>query len=973
MDGRGDYGEPVAVIGIACRFPGARDPAEFHDLAVTGRRMFQPCAALPGRPLRAAMLDDWAAPPETHSDWPAGAPGAYRLGLEQFDLGPVQKLATEMTALALADAGLREAAGNSRTGMIIASSAPGLCDLVSSQFGFAASGPFPPGARVSSLHAVTAAAAALQAGELDLAIAGGAELGLDPVWLALQARAGTLGTDQMRVYAADPAGLLPGEGCGVVILVRSADARAAGVPVYAEIAGWSTVPAGPPEPAGAALEQAYRRAGTDPADIQYVEGQGTGTADGDWAELAAFTQLRRDVRVVAALGAASAGIGHARAAAGIASLIRTAVAMAAGTVPPGPGPGGARPHPLIASGDVRLRLPAGPEPWPDGDPSRPGTTGSAGATGSARSARVRRPRLAAVHSLGTADPAVLAGHADLRDAEGIHLVLRREAEGDRWAGRRRRAGQANASEGAGPEHGAAAPEHGAAGKHTTARGASAPAEARHASAEARHAPAEARHAPAEARHAPVSSPDVRERSGPPRVFVLRGGDAGTLAGQLDVIADSAAVLSEDGLEKLAWQLAASAQNAGNGHAGNGQAGDRLAPLRVALTAAGPHQLAGRAAEAARLLRMGVPAGGLAGEPDVRISAGACGAVVVLFPGRAESPAGQPALLAASLEALGTLDAFGVRPTTGVGYGLAEITGLAWAGCIPATEAARLVAQCGQVLRACSYGTAAMARVTADEDVARALAAPGRLHIAAYEGPRTHVLAGSTAGVRELTRRAGMLKVPVEVLDSAAPMYSPGMARCAAPLRSVLAATSFAPPRRRLVSTITGCLISPDDDLAGLLAAQVTRPVLFAQAIAQAARAADLIVIAGPDAGLAGRAAECGGVPAVAIPAMAGVAGAQGAPEARRPRGGHGVRPGTDRTAMAQAVAALFAAGAITDLAPYLGQARATGPGGTLASRTVPRMRTGEPLAPAGTPVSGVAGAAGADGGTGPRSAARSAG
>jgi enediyne polyketide synthase len=963
MDGRGDHGEPVAIIGIACRFPGARAPAEFHDLAVTGRRMFQPTGALPGRPLRAAMLDDWMAPPETHGDWSLGDLGAAQLDLEQFDfgqldfwqldlgqldLGPVQKLATEMTALALTDAGLREAAGSSRTGMIIASTTPGLCDLVGGQFGFAASGPFPPAARTSSLHAVAAATVALQAGELDLAIAGGAELGLDPVWLALQARAGTLGTGEMRVYAADPAGLLPGEGCGVVILVRSADARAAGVPVYAEIAGWSTVPAGLPELAGPALERAYQRAGADPADIQYIEGQGTGTAAGDSAELAAFTQLRRDIRVVAALGAASAGIGHARAAAGIASLIRTAVAMAAGTIPPGPG--GARPHPLIASGDARLRLPDRPEPWPDGDPGLPGTTGSAR---SARSAGARRPRLAAVHSLGTADPAVLASRAGLRDAEGIHLVLRREADGDRWAGRRRRAGQANVAEAAAPEHvaEAAAPEHGAAGKHTMARGTT---------------------TRAEAEHARDASLEVRERTGPPRVFVLRGGNPGTLAGQLDVIAASAVMLSDDGLDGLARQLAAGALQAGNGQAGNGQAGDRPAPLRVALTAAGPHELAGRAGEAARLLRTGAPAAGLAGGPDVRISAGACGAVVVLFPGRAESPAGQPALLAASLEALGTLDAFGVRPTTGVGYGLAEITGLAWAGCIPAAEAARLVAQCGQVLRACARGTAAMARVMADEDLARALAAPGGLHIAAYEGPRMQVLAGSTAGVRELTRRAGPLKVPVEVLDSAAPMYSPGMARCAAPLRSVLAATSFAPPRRRLVSTITGRLITPDDDLAWLLAAQVTRPVLFAQAIAQAARAADLIVIAGPDAGLADRAAECGGVPAVAIP---------------------GVQPGPDRTAMAQAVAALFAAGAVTDLTPYLGQARAAGSGGTLASRTVPRMWTGELLAPAGMPVTGapvtgapvtgapvtgaaVTGAAdvaGADGGTGPRSAARSAG
>ena len=249
----------------------------------------------------------------------------------------------------------------------------------------------------------------------------------------------------------------------------------------------------------------------------------------------------------------------------------------------------------------------------------------------------------------------------------------------------------------------------------------------------------------------------------------------------------------------------------------------------------------------------------------------------------------------------------------------------------------------------------MARVTAEEDLARALAAPGRLHIAAYEGPRTHVLAGSTGGVRELARRAGMLQVGVEVLDSAAAMHSPGMARCAAPLRSVLAASSFTPPRRRLVSTITGRLVTAEDDLAWLLGAQVTRPVLFAQAMAQAAAAADLIVIAGPDAGLAGRAAECGGVPAVTIPVVRGVPGTSGAQRTHGIRGAqgvhgvhgvHGARPGPDQVALAQAVAALFAAGAVTDLAPYLGQTRPARSGGTLASRTVPRMRTAEPLAPA---------------------------
>ena len=695
-------------------------------------------------------------------------------------------------------------------------------------------------------------------------------------WLALQDRAGALSAGEMRVYAADPAGLLPGEGCGMVVLVRAADARAAGVPVYAEIAGWSTPPADS-ERSGPVLLQAYQRAGVDPADVQLIEGQGIGTAPGDSAELAALTQLRRsglDHGTVAALGAISACIGYARAAAGIASLVKAAVAMAAGTIPPGPGCPG--PHPLITSGEALLRLPARPEPWPDGAP------GPSGA---------RRPRLAVVNSLGTTDPAVLAGHQGLRDAEGIHLVLRREAETDRWAGRRRRVD----------------------------------AEVRGTGAAA-----------------------VREGGGRARVFVLRGGDRGALAGQLDVIAASAAALTDDGLDGLARQLAADAV----------QAGDHPVPLRVALTAASPRQLAGQAGDAARLLRTGGQAdrADIIGSPEVRVSAGAGGSVVVLFPGCAESAAGQPALLAASLQALRTLDALGVRPAIGVGYGLAEITGLAWAGCIPMAEAARLVAQCGQVLRGCACGTAAMARVTADTETARALSAAGRLHITAYEGPRTHVLTGSTAGVRELTRRAAVLGVAVEVLDGGkggigtAPMHSPGMARCAAPLRSVFAGTSFGPPRRRLISTITGRLVTAEDDMARLLAGQITRPVLFAQAMAQAAAGADLIMTAGlgPDDRLTARAAECGGVPAVPIPASL-------------PPGNtdHAGRPGA---ALTQALAALFTAGALTDLTPFLpaanageeGRAREGGigggremSGGTLASRTVPRMRAAEEAGPSG--------------------------
>ncbi len=1252
MGVRGEHGEPVAIIGMACRFPGAGDPAEFHDLTVAGRSSFEPTAGLDGRPLHAALLEDWAVP---FSDISGSGAGAGE------DLGPVQKLAAETAALALADAGLREAAGTSRTGLIIASSAPGVCEQVREQFGVASGGPYPDAAYHSSMHAVAGAASALQAGLVDLAVAGGVELGINLAWLARQAQAGALGTDEMRVYAADPAGLLPGEGCGMVVLVRAADARAAGVPVYAELTGWSTVPttarrsagapgpvaagpdaggrgagsrgagspgagsagagspgagspgagspgagspgagspgagspgAGGPHAGGPALAQAgllraYERAGVDPADIQLIEGTGMGTADADAAEIEAFAQLRQGSQAAAALGAVSSCIGYTKAAAGVASLVKVASAMAAGTVPPGPGC--VRPHPVIESGDARLRWPEHAEPWPDGNA---GTLGNQG------------PRLAAVNSLGTADPAELAGlmgsqasgwgPATPRGSEGVHLVLRRDGQTRHAAGRRRRAAtetvapaapgrhitaprppattpaarsQAHAApaqatshetqaaptqaqttppeaEMAPAETHAASPETQAAPSAAEAptapfeaeaqeappsegrdghnadlgmtrlpqpgaaqisrtippeglgmpeelegpqglespqeleppqelerpaaeegppRFLGAPSQANGVPAQAQAIPAQGHWVPAQAQAtppqasaetaqaqatpaqgAPVSarpvlagrmrgmSPQVREllprvlaglsrlpvgpqdspapswpderdvqaardetvraragRAGAgeigaaqagtapllpqrvpgrtfavravehPTVFALCGADPGELAARLDIIAGSATVLSATELSELARQLAvgtaaAGAELAASGHGGLGGGraggpGDGPGLLRVGLVAGTPQQLAAEAGQAAQLLRANGP-GAIAAGPEVRISAGAGGSVVLLFPGRVDSAAGQSMQLVTSLQALDTLETLDVHPVAAVGYGLGgEIAALAWAGCLPETEAARLVALCGQTLRSCACGPAAMARVSADAETAQALCAPGlaiasgQLHICAYEGPSVHVLTGPAAGICEMARRARELAIPVEMLNAASSLHSPAMSRCAAPLRGVLAGTCFAPPRRRLFSTVTGRLLMPQDDIARQLTQMVSLPVLFSQAMSAAAEGADLIVAAAPpDAVLTGQAAGYG-VPAVSIPAS--------------------TRPGHIDATLAQALAALFTAGAVTDLTPFLAPARplGTAPWDTLASKTVPRMRMAEPDAPQ---------AAGAGNGMSERTAARS--
>ena len=112
----------------------------------------------------------------------------------------------------------------------------------------------------SSLIAVTAACAALATGDLDFALAGGVDIGLDPFDLVAFARAGALATDEMRIYDAAPTGFLLGEGCGIVALMRARDAHAAGVPVYADITGWGVSSAGNSRPSSDGGRPAARAA-----------------------------------------------------------------------------------------------------------------------------------------------------------------------------------------------------------------------------------------------------------------------------------------------------------------------------------------------------------------------------------------------------------------------------------------------------------------------------------------------------------------------------------------------------------------------------------------------------------------------------------------------------------------------------------------------------------------------------------------
>ena len=160
------------------------------------------------------------------------------------------------------------------------------------------------GACASSLLAVINACSSLAAGDLEVAIAGGVDLSTDPFELVGFAKTGALAADAMRVYDTRSAGFWPGEGCGLVVLMRHEDALLKRRRVYAVIRGWGVSSDGSggitrPEVEGQliALRRAYARAGYGADTVAYFEGHGTGTAVGDATELQALARARREAAV----------------------------------------------------------------------------------------------------------------------------------------------------------------------------------------------------------------------------------------------------------------------------------------------------------------------------------------------------------------------------------------------------------------------------------------------------------------------------------------------------------------------------------------------------------------------------------------------------------------------------------------------------------------------------------------------------
>jgi len=307
------------------------------------------------------------------------------------------------------------------------------------------------GACSSSLLAVAQACTHLLAGDLEVAIAGGVDISIDPFELVGFAKVGALTPDLMRVYDQRSSGFIPGEGCGMVVLMPHEAAIAQHKRIYAVIRGWGISSDGKggmtrPEVAGQqqAIERTYHRAHWPIHSVGYFEGHGTGTVVGDATELQALSESRLHTAPAplepVAIGSIKANIGHTKAAAGVAGLIKATLALHSQVLPPTSAC--PTPHAHLNSEHAALKVLAQPEIWPAHLPLRAGVS-AMGFGGINTHLALENPSQLRRTSLSPNERLLAASHQDaellLFSAESRRALITRLSELLPWIDRLSRA------------------------------------------------------------------------------------------------------------------------------------------------------------------------------------------------------------------------------------------------------------------------------------------------------------------------------------------------------------------------------------------------------------------------------------------------------------------------------------------------------------------------------------------------------
>ncbi|MEV6863864.1 type I polyketide synthase [Streptosporangium subroseum] len=807
--------EPIAIVGMACRYPGGiTTPDELWNLVAEGR---DGIGLFPAN--RGWDVEGLYHPDPDHPGTSYAREGGFLYDAADFDpdvfgisprealaMDPQQRLLLETAWEALEHAGVDPLGlRGSRTGVYVglmyhdyAARLLDVPDEVEAYLGTGNSGSVASGrisytlglegpaltvdtACSSSLVALHLAARALQAGECDLALAGGAAVMATPdTFIGFSRQRGLAADGRCKSFAAAADGTGWGEGAGMLLVERLSDAQRYGHPILAVVRGTAvnqdgassglTAPNGPAQQR--VIREALAVADLRPQDVDTVEAHGTGTTLGDPIEaqalLAAYGQ---DRETPLWLGSIKSNLGHTQAAAGVAGIIKVIQAMRHGVLPKTLHVDQPTPTVDWAAGNVELLTSA--RPWPAGERPRRAGVSSFGISGTNAHVILEEPPAETVTSgsaAGRVVPLVVTGP----DAD----ALRRQA--------------------------------GRLGRHL-------------------------REHPSESLADVAWSSTLRAALPHRAVFLAQRTDSGTgtdggTRTDGGIGADGGTGKAVDAL--TAWAAGGRGEGMVEGVAARGkraflftgQGAQRLA-MGAGLAAEFPVFADALATVTAALdPHLDRPLAAVLGDEDLIHRTGYA----------------QPALFAVEVALHALLSHWGVRADVLVGHSIGEIAAAHVAGVLSLADAATLVTARGRLMQALPSGGAMLAIGAAEADVQALLVSMAdgasndeglAVDVAAVNGQASVVVSGVESDIERIAEPAAERGWKTNRLRTSHAFHSRLMEPMVAAFRAVVETLSFAEPAMPVISTVTGRPVTPGQwSDPEYWVEQVRRPVRFADAI-----------------------------------------------------------------------------------------------------------------------------------------------